>query len=553
MNQNGVTPGCGGSGHSAPDPVIPDPVTLEVFRHLFASVAEEMGVTLRRTACSANIKERRDYSCALFDGDGSMVAQGENIPVHLGSMPASVGAAIEALRPGPGDVVILNDPYRGGTHLPDITMVAPFFLDDREGTPVAGGESPAPTFYVASRAHHADVGGASPGSMPVARDLIQEGLVIPPVFWTRAGEPVASARSLLLANVRTPEERLGDLAAQEASIDVGLRRLSELVRQRGVDQVLAYALHLQRRAERSMKALLETIPDGTYRFADVVDDDGLGGGPFPIRVEVTIKGGAAVIDFTGTAALAAGGVNAVPAIVHSAVYYAFRCLLPEDVPNNAGLYRPLSVHIPADSLLDPPRGAAVAAGNVETSQRLVDAVLGALSRALPDRIQAASQGTMNNLALGGIDPRTGAAFTFYETSGGGHGGRPEGPGMTARHSHMTNSLNTPVEAMEHDLPVRVERYAVRRESGGDGRHRGGDGLIRVIRLLADAEVTVISERRSSSPYGLHGGRPGRPGRNVLIPVDDSPPLELPAKFTRRLRAGEGLAIETPGGGGWGKK
>ncbi len=527
---------------SAPGPDAPDPVALEVYRHLFAAVAEEMGAVLRRSACSANIKERRDYSCAVFDASGSMVAQGRNIPVHLGSMPASVAAAIAELRPGAGDLVILNDPFRGGTHLPDVTMVAPL---------VKPGDD-APSWYVASRAHHADMGGASPGSMPLARDLIQEGLVIPPVLWSRAGAPVAETRRLLLANVRTPEERLGDLAAQEASVRVGLARLAELMARRGAAEVAAYAGHLQARAERALRALLASLPDGVHSFGDVMEDDGLEGGPYAVQVQVQLRGDGVRLDFDGTAPAAPGGINAVPAIVRSAATYVFRSLLPPETPDNAGLHRPVDIAVPAGSLLDPPPGAAVAAGNVETSQRLVDVILGALAGALPGRVPAASQGTMNNLALGGVDPAHGRPFTYYETVAGGLGGRPDGPGLTARHSHMTNSLNTPVEALEHALPVRVERYAVRRGSGGAGRHRGGDGVVRTLRFLCDAEATVLSERRASAPWGLAGGAPGAPGRNRLLPADGSPARDLPAKFTRRMRAGEGLEISTPGGGGWGE-
>jgi N-methylhydantoinase B len=514
-------------------------VTLEVYRHLFAAVADEMGVTLRRTASSPNIKERRDYSCAVFDRSGCMVAQGDDMPVHLGSMPASVAAAISEIGPGAGDLVILNDPFRGGTHLPDITMVAPF----------CPGEDGRPLFYVANRAHHADIGGSEPGSMPLARDLIQEGLVIPPVHWRRNGEPVSETRRLLLANVRTPEERLGDLAAQEASVGIGLRRLEEMYRRRQQEMVI-YAGHLLDRAERSMRALLAGLPDGEARFSDVMDDDGLGSGPLQICLSLEIHGDTVTADFAGTAAAAEGCVNAVPAIVHSAVSYAFRCLLPKGVPQNAGLDRPLQVRLPEGSLLNPPAGSAVAAGNVETSQRLVDVVLGALQSFAPERIPAASQGTMNNLALGGRRPGTGEPFTYYETMAGGHGGRPDGPGMSARHSHMTNSLNTPIEALEHAIPVRVERYALRAGSGGAGRHRGGDGLVRTLRFLVDTDVTVLSDRRLHAPYGLAGGEPGECGHNLLQQKEGS--QDGPGKFTRRFRAGEALTIETPGGGGWGE-
>ncbi|MFQ5767364.1 MAG: hydantoinase B/oxoprolinase family protein [Acidobacteriota bacterium] len=527
---------------AAGTPERPDPVTLEVYRHLFAAIAEEMGVTLMRTACSSNIKERRDYSSAVFDGDGRMLAQGDNIPVHLGSMPASVSAAVSEVDPGPGDVVLLNDPFRGGTHLPDLTMVAPFF---RQG---AG----RPDFYVANRAHHADMGGSASGSMPLARELIQEGLVLPPVLWARAGRPVPETRVLLLANVRTPAEREGDLAAQEASLKIGLRRLEEMIERRGLAEIRRYAGYLLERSEQSMRAVLASIPDGRYLFEDVLDDDGIGGGPFAIKVAMDIRGDQVSVDFHGTAPASGGGVNAVPSIVRSAVDYVFRCLLPAGVPASAGLERPIKVRIPAGSILDPPPGSAVAAGNVETSQRVVDVVMGALAKAIPDRIPAASQGTMNNLALGGAGLRDRGPYTYYETVAGGHGGRPGGAGMSGRHSHMTNSLNTPVEALEHDLPLRVERYAVRRGSGGAGKHRGGDGLIRAIRFLAETEVTVLSERRLTRPYGLGGGAPGRPGRNLFRPAGGGPEEPLPGKFRRRVGAGSTLIIETPGGGGWGR-
>ncbi|MFQ5719921.1 MAG: hydantoinase B/oxoprolinase family protein [Acidobacteriota bacterium] len=517
------------------------PVTLEVYRHLFAALAEEMGVTLRRTAISPNITERRDYSCALFDGAGRMVAQGENIPVHLGSMPASVAAAIAETRMERGDIILLNDPFRGGTHLPDLPMVAPWF----------GADAAAPAFFLAVRAHHADIGGATPGSMPIAGELLQEGLVIPPVHWVRAGVPVTETHRLLLANVRTPIERTGDLDAQAAALAVGKRRLADLVRRRGEAEVMAYGQHLLARAERSMRALIASLPDGTYRFEDVMEDDGCGGGPFPLVVAVTVEEEVARVDFTGTGGPAGGGINAVPAIANSAVYYAFRTLLDADAPSNAGLYAPLDVIVSSPSLLDPPAGAAVAGGNVETSQRLVDVVLGALAQALPDRVAAASQGTMNNVAFGGVRPGNGRPFTYYETLAGGHGGRPDGPGMSARHSHMTNSLNTPVEAIEHALPVRVERYAIRHGSGGAGRYPGGAGLVREYLFLADAELTLITERRARGPWGLAGGSDGAPGRNTLVRADTDREERLGAKCRRQMAAGDRLIIETPGGGGWG--
>jgi len=527
-----------------------DPILLEVYKHRFAGIAEEMGAVLQRTASSPNIKERRDYSCALFDAEGRVVAQGDHMPVHLGSMPRSVAAALGGGSLVPGEIIILNDPFAGGTHLPDLTMVAPVFPDP---PPVVGEEEtfPPPAFYVASRAHHADVGGGAPGSMAVSQDIFQEGLRVPAVRLRRPGqtEPDQDMMAVLRANVRTPEEREGDLRAQMASLEIGARRLRELMAERGLEESVAYASHLMEYAERMTRALIGALPDGTYAFADQMDDDGLGNGPLPIKVAITIDGEEATVDFTGSAPQCPGPVNAVEAITLSATVYVFRCLLDPAVPPNHGSFAPIRLIAPEGTIVNARPPAAVAGGNVETSQRMTDVLFGALSQAAPDRVPAGSQGTMNNLSIGGIDPRNGEWFTYYETTGGGMGGRPGSPGPSAIHCHMTNTRNTPVEALEHAYPFRVERYRVREGSGGEGSHRGGDGIVRQLRVGAPSTLSLLSERRVSGPYGLQGGQEGQPGRNTLLRNDGEE--EIPAKGTWTLEPGEGIRLETPGGGGWG--
>jgi N-methylhydantoinase B len=518
-----------------------DPVTLEVFRNLFRSVAEEMGATLMRTAFSPNIKERRDYSCALFDGEGRTVAQGDHMPVHLGSMPLSVEHALAAFEMERGDVVALNDPYRGGTHLPDFTVVAPVF----------SGRSDRPSFYVANRAHHADVGGSRPGSMPLAVEIFQEGIIVPPVRLVRGGSVDEDIMELILANVRTPVERRGDLAAQLGALRTGEIRLKELIGRYGPETVGRYANGLQEYTERVMRSVIGEIPNGSYSFRDHLDGDGLGSGPIEIRVEVKVAGDRVVVDFTGSADQVRGNVNANEAVTLSAVFYVFRSLLPYRIPSNSGCMAPIEVIAPEGSVVNATFPSAVAAGNVETSQRIVDVIFGALSRALPERIPAASSGTMNNLTIGGVDPRSGKNFAYYETVAGGMGARPGMDGLDAVHTHMTNTMNTPVEALERYYPFRLTKYEIIRGSGGRGRYRGGDGIRRDIRVSVDALATIISERRESRPYGLRGGEDGKSGRNVLIRRDGSE-KELPSKAEIRLEAGDTLSIRTPGGGGLGE-
>jgi N-methylhydantoinase B len=519
-----------------------DPIRLEIFKNLFHSVAEEMGAALRRSAFSPNIKERRDYSCAVFDAAGQVLAMGDHMPVHLGSMPRSVQAALRAFRLEPGDVALLNDPYAGGTHLPDLTLVMPVF---------AAGARRA-LFYIANRAHHADVGGAHAGSMGLSREIFEEGLRIPPVKIMEKGGIARGVMAMLLANVRTPREREGDLTAQIAACRIGERRLIDMAEKYGNREVLAYGRHLLDYSARMMAATIAAIPDGVYRAEDFLDDDGVGDEPLRIAVVLRIRGKNAEIDFTGSAPQCAGSVNAVAAITESAVFYVFRCLLDEQVPATSGLMRTVRVIAPEGSIVNARPPAAVAGGNVETSQRIVDTLLKALARAVPARIPAASQGSMNNLTFGGLDPRRGGApFAYYETIAGGTGGGPGHACNHGTHSHMTNTLNTPVEVLEHVYPVRVHRYALRSGSGGRGEFPGGEGLIREIEMLAEVQAGILSERRKLRPYGLAGGSPGAAGKNELMLKNSM--QHLPSKSTFRVPAGGLIRIETPGGGGWGKK
>ena len=555
-----------------------DPIKLELYKNMLTSVAEEMGVTLQRTAFSPNIKERLDFSCAVFDNTGKMVAQAAHIPVHLGSMPLSVLAAIAHTEMLPGDMIALNDPYRGGTHLPDITLVAPVFSNEdiveeeskkvrslkRSGRRIYGKDFSShnptertarkikkPVFFVANRAHHADVGGMTPGSMPIATSVIQEGIRIPPVKLIRGGELDTDLWELILANVRTPEERRGDMEAQIAANRVGERRLQEMMGKYGATEITAYMQELCTYASRMVRARLREIPDGRYIYADVLDNDGITDEPIEIRVAIEIEDDTALVDFTGTAQQVRGSVNAIYAITLSAVFYAFRCIAGADVPANAGCLEPIRVVAPEGTVVNAKFPAAVAGGNVETSQRIVDVLLGALAQACPDQIPAASSGTMNNLTIGGYDVSRGKDFTYYETIAGGMGGRPNRDGIDAIHTHMTNTMNTPIEAIETNYPMQVAAYAIRHGTGGAGKFRGGAGVIRALRLLADAEVTILSERRTRGPYGLQGGEPGQPGCNVLISGGEEHPLA--GKVSISMREGDVIRIETPGGGGYGKR
>src|SRR3569832_1648581 len=509
-----------------------DPTTLEIYRALCTSVAEEMGVALRRTAFSPNSKERRDYSCAEFDAKGRVIAQGDHMPVHLGSMPMAVAAALAEIDLVDGDVVALNDPFAGGTHLPDVTLVIPV-VNKRT------------LFYVANRAHHADIGGATPGSMGLATDIYGEGIRIPPIRLVRGGVLDADTMRLLLANVRGNVERRGDFDAQIGSLKTGAARLLEIVERRGEAEATEYASQLIDYSARLMRHTIASIPDGSYEAEDALDDDGIEDCPVPIRVRVWIKGDRASIDFTGSAPQVAGPINAVEAITVSAVSYVFRCLVGGEVPASAGLMEPIEVIAPRGTVVNANQPASVAGGNVEMSQRIVDVLFKALAQAVPDRIPAASQGTMNNLTIGGIDTRTGLEFSYYETVAGGMGARPTVDGMSGVHTHMTNSLNTPAEALEYAYPLRVREYRLRKGSGGEGKQRGGDGVVREIETLVPARMSLLCDRRKRGPYGLFGGEDGAVGVNKLNNT------KLRSKGSFELKAGDRIRIETPGGGGHG--
>jgi N-methylhydantoinase B len=536
MNQPAVSP-----------PAV-SPIELAIFKSAVYSIAEEMGAALRRTSISPNIKERRDYSCALFDRHQRVIAMGDHMPVHLGSMSHSVEAVVKSLKLGPGDIAILNDPYAGGTHLPDITLVLPIFIDGVEG----------PSYYAASRAHHADVGGMFAGSMGPCREIFQEGIRIPAIRLVVAGEVNTEILSLILHNVRTPEEREGDLDAQIGACRVGEHRLKELVAKYGHVKLNALSDGLLAYTERLVRAELRKMPAGTFAAEDFMDSDGITDDPIRIAVAITFDPttGSAAIDFSGSSPQVAGAINAVYPITYSACLYVFRCLLGDDAPVTAGIMNPITVSAPAATIVNARPPAAVAGGNVECSQRIVDVLLRALAKAAPDLVPAASYGSMSNLTIGGFDDRFNLPFTYYETTAGGMGARPGSDsrqgmdGIDGIHCHMTNSLNTPIEALEYAYPFRVRTYSYRKNSGGAGEFKGGDGLIREVELLADAQVTLLGDRRRFQPYGLSGGNGGEVGLTLLIRPDGTSET-LPAKCSIYAQKHDLIHLETPGGGGWG--
>jgi N-methylhydantoinase B len=515
-----------------------DPIQVEVWRHLFESVAEEMGATLERTAYSPNIKERRDHSCAIFDSEGRLLAQAAHIPVHLGAMPLMMDILRTTLIWKPGTMWLCNDPQHGGTHLPDLTLVAPVYV----GKQLAG--------FVANRAHHADIGGLAPGSLPLSTELFHEGLIIPPVRLVVGNKVQPDIAAIVCSNSRTSSERRGDLAAQVAANQIGIRRLTELFQRYGGAEVEKRAEEARRYSEAIIRATLLTGIEGEFTFTDYLDDDGAGNSDIPITVTTRLEDGMVCFDFTGTAPETGGSVNATEAVTRSACYYVVRCLTTESVPMNAATFAPVKVIAPEGTLVNAQFPRAVAAGNVETSQRIVDVLFGALAQAFPDRVPAASQGTMNNLIIGGEDPFRNGRFAYYETICGGAGGSPVSGGASAIHTHMTNTRNTPIEALEMHYPLRVEEYSLREGSGGEGKHPGGTGVVRKVRLLAPAHVSLLAERRTHAPYGLAGGQDGLSGRNTIATPGETEEA-VPGKFSAVCEADTVVTVETPGGGGWG--
>ncbi len=513
-----------------------DAISLSIFASRINAICEEMGAVLQCTALSPNIKDRLDFSCAVFDPAGELCAQAAHIPVHLGSMAYAMCGIVTALAWQAGDMVVLNDPYLGGTHLPDVTLIAPLFIED-----VLVG-------FVTNRAHHADIGATTPGSMPISKSLEEEGLIIPPTFIVRAGVVDETVLSEITGASRNRSQSHGDYSAQLSANRCGVARLEALIKLLGVAAYQAALVALNDYAERLALSSLGQIPDGRYHFYDVMDDDGMGQKDIRIEVCLQAKQGRMHLDFSGTAQQVMGNINCPLSVAAAAAFYVFRCLMPTHTPACGGSFRPITLSIPEGTLLNACRPAAVAAGNVETSTRTVDVVMGALAQAIPDKIPAASHGSMNNVAMGGVQLRAGKleAWDYYETIGGGMGAGAVANGLSAVQTHMTNTRNTPIESLEMHYPLRLRRYAIRHDSGGAGRQKGGDGIIREYEFLAQTTVTLLTERRYHVPWGLAGGEAGKAGINRLVNKT------VNAKQCLTVQAGERLTIETPGGGGWGK-
>jgi N-methylhydantoinase B len=507
-------------------------VELGLFSSKIAAICEEMGALLGRVAFSPNIRDRLDYSCALFSQKGHLLGQATHIPVHLGSMAYAMVELVGSRDWRAGDMLILNDPYKGGTHLPDITLVAPVFADGE----LVG--------FCANRAHHADIGSDAPGSMPVSRLLVEEGILIPPTLLMKNGEIDEVFLQSILQKLTSPDTSRGDFNAQRAANLLGAARLQDLVETMGPGEFEKQEVSLQSWAKSLVFQSLASIPDGDYQFEDFLDDDGHGHKDIVIKARVSVRDTEVEVDFSGTAAQVEGNLNCPMPVTAAAVFYVFRCLMPAHTPACHGALQGVTIIAPRGCLVNASSPAAVAAGNVETSSRIVDVVCGALAKALPEQFAAASQGTMNNLAMGRRGKR---GWDYYETLAGGMGAADDGNGRSARHSHMTNTLNTPVEVLELNYPLRIEQYAIRRDSGGAGQFKGGDGVIRQYRFLEDAEVSLLTDRRKHPPWGLEGGEPGQCGRNEL---DGQP---LPGKVRFNAVVGQTLTIETPGGGGYGIK
>lgn len=521
-----------------------DIVTLSVIQKALENIAEEMGIVLRRASFSPNCKERLDYSCAIFDQNAELLAQAEHIPVHLGAMFSSMAAILNEFpvnNMNPGDIIILNSPFTGGTHLPDVTFVMPIFIDNTL------------SFFVNNRAHHSDIGGSTPGSMPgISTELYEEGLIIPPVKLYAGGEEVKDVMRLILSNVRVEKERLGDFRAQRAALLRGEERLLELSNKYGRDCLLRACNELMNLSEKAFQYQLDKFgfSSTAIEFEDFLDSNGIIDEPVKIKVAISQEKGKVKVSLRGTDPQQSGNVNAPRSVVYSCVYYVFRALTDPTIMTNAGLFRNIEIDIPEGSLLDPKPPSAVSSGNVETSQRIVDTLLGALAKIIPE-IPAASQGTMNNVTIGGFD-HSGKPFTYYETIGGGTGAGKDYPGISGVHSHMTNTLNTPIEAFELSYPLKISEYSLRDHSGGQGRINGGNGIIREIVCLVDSVISLQTERRKISPFGLHGGQSGAKGINLKRTPDNKETV-LPGRAIVNFKAGESLIIKTPGGGGYGQK
>ena len=513
------------------------PYELTIFNNILSTIAEEMGSVLIRAAFSPNIKERRDLSCAIFNSTGDMIAQAAHIPVHLGSMSFSVGAVIRNKDISDGDVFILNDPFKGGTHLPDITLIKPVFINKKI------------EFFVASRAHHADIGGDTPGSMPLSKTIHEEGIIIPPSKLYIKGKLNESLFNEIIEKTRDSKEREGDFRAQVACLNIGKERLLQSVKKYSLDKIKNASNELLNYSEKIVESVISDIPNGEYEFIDYLDDDGAGTKKIPIKLKLLINEEKVEADFRGSSNKVDGCLNTPLSVTTSAVLYVFQCLAPDEIPLNSGPLRAIDIIVDDDSILNAKYPSAVVGGNVETSQRVVDVVFGALSKAIPEKVQAASAGSMSNITFGGINPKTNSSYGYYETIAGGMGGRFGLNGINAVQTHMTNTLNTPIESIERELPVMIKSYSIRKNSGGKGKFSGGNGLIREYKFFEKSDVSIITERRTLKPYGVAGGGSGISGKNILIKEKNE--IELPPKSSFNVDSNDILRIETPGGGGWG--
>jgi len=514
------------------------PYELEIFNNILSSVAEEMGAILIKAAYSPNIKERRDLSCALFDELGEMVSQAAHIPVHLGSMSFAVKSVLNELDLDEGDILIVNDPFKGGTHLPDITIIAPYFFNNKI------------EYFLACRAHHADVGGITPGSMPLSKNINEEGVIISPSKLYSKNKINRALFNKIINSTRDPEERKGDFNAQIGAVNLGLSRLHSVIKKYSLKKVRDASDELLRYSERMMRSVIKEIKDGTYEFTDCLDDDGFGTKNIELNVKLTIKKDCALVDFTGSSKQVKGCLNCPLSVTTSAVLYVFQCLGPRELPLNSGSLRPIEIITEKGSILDAVYPSAVAGGNVETSQRVVDVVFGALSKVIPGRVPAASSGSMSNVTLGGRSSSGNGNFAYYETIAGGMGARFGLNGISGVQTHMTNTLNTPIESLERELPILIDSYSIRANSGGKGKYNGGDGITRSFKFLTDVTLTLITDRRVNAPYGIKGGSRGKKGINSIV-IDGNKKVLQP-KTSLKLKKGSILKIETPGGGGWGK-